>query len=77
MTISDYPFANGLLFAFDMVYIPDILSYVVIGGNDGDIYLSQIGMLTNGTWSDAGQLNSVRAVSFRLFFIVSTLLNQF
>ena len=77
MTISDYPFASKLLYAFDMVFIDNISSYVVIGGHDNLNYLSQIGMLTNGTWSDAGQLNSVRAVSFRLFFIVSTLLNQF
>ena len=65
MKVSSYPFANGYMFAFDMVYIPNILSYVVIGGHDGKA-LSQIGMFTNGTWSDAGQMNRARAVSFAI-----------
>ena len=64
MSLDDYPFVGETYVChYDMVFIDEISSYLVIGGyNDG--YLSQIGMLKNGVWSDAGQLNRVRTVSF-------------
>ena len=65
MSLDDYPFARGnKMCHYDMVFIDEISSYFVIGGYD-DGYLSQIGMLTNGVWSDAGQLNRGRTVRFR------------
>ena len=67
--IDDYPFGSESerLSDYEMLYIPETRSYLVIGGDDG-YYLSQIAKLKNGAWSDAGRLNSARYVSFCWFF---------
>ena len=65
-TVSDYPFSSKSVYSYDMLYIPDTSSYLVIGGSDGN-GLSQIAKFFNGNWIDAGQLNLPRTVSFLLF----------
>ena len=46
-----------------MVYIPQTSVYYVIGGwADGN--LNTIAKFKNGAWSEAGQLNTARDVSF-------------
>ena len=64
--VEDYPYAAGFIVDYDMVYIPATSAYYVIGGNDGGD-LSTIGMFKNGAWSEAGQLNTARQVSFFSF----------
>ena len=68
MTISDYPYSSdSVINDYEMIYIPELLSFLVIGGHDsGDrsIHTSQVAMLTNGIWTDAGHLNMGRVVSF-------------
>ena len=71
---EDYPFAPGPGFSeYDMVYTPATLAYYVIGGltssDSGEIKLKQIAMFKNGVWTDAGQLNTGRRVSFCSYFI--------
>ena len=71
MAISDYPYSSGsMIIDYEMIYIPELLSYLVIGGRwlsgDKSIHTSQIAMLTNGIWIDAGRLNIGRVVSFFL-----------
>ena len=70
-TVPDYPFGSAVAF-YDMVYISQTSAYYVIGGQDGfilsTITLSKIGMFKNGAWSEAGQLNTARRVSFYSFF---------
>ena len=62
--VEDYPFASGSFVAYiDMVFIPEESSYFVIGGFSGSD-LSQIARFKDGEWSDAGQLNTARQVSF-------------
>ena len=51
---------------YEMLYIPEISSYLVIGGYSGDVNLAKIAQFKNGAWSDAGNLNSPRHVSFSL-----------
>ena len=78
--IIDYPFACGpRLDSYVMVFIPETSVYLVIGGRCGDgvsndVNLARITMLKDGVWSDAGQLNSGRAVSFNSLFIVYQLM---
>ena len=62
--VEDYPFSSGQSFYdFDMIYIDEISSFLVIGGTDGiDSY--QIAMFKNGAWFYAGKLNSARHVCF-------------
>ena len=63
--LDDYPFGSSKSFSdYDMVYIPEILSYFVIGGYDGFYPMSQIARLTKGEWFDAGNLKTKRGVSF-------------
>ena len=62
-TTADYPFAaSWYVIGYDMVYIPEIQSYLVIGGQAG-MYVSQIAQFKDGEWLDAGHLNSARYVS--------------
>ena len=64
--VQDYPFSGSILnavYQFDMVYVPQLSAYYVIGGTDGWNRLARIAMLRNGAWQDAGQLNTARDVS--------------
>ena len=79
-TVEDYPdnFCSGSGVAYyDMVYVPDILSFFVVGGvcrtTPNLSFVRQIAMYKDGAWSEAGQLNSYqRSVSFNLFFLFLT-----
>ena len=69
-TVDDYPFGSeesDSVYDFDMVYISETQSYLVIAGYSAS-YLSQIAKFKNGVWSDAGQLNSGRRVSFWIIY---------
>ena len=67
--VQDYPYGPyGFVYSYDMVYIPATSAYYVIGRYTGG-FLSTIGMFKNGAWSEAGQLNTARSVSFSLFFV--------
>ena len=70
-TTTDFPFgvngATGLI-DFNMIYIPEDRSYLVIGGMAGADY-NQIAQFKDGEWSDVGRLNSARSVSFKSFCI--------
>ena len=62
--VEDYPFGSGqYLSAHEMLYIEETQSYLVIGGYSGG-KLNQIAKFQDGSWFDAGQLNSPRQVSF-------------
>ena len=65
-TADDYPYSDGsAIDRYDMLFIPEMAAYIVIGGEDGDYYdLGTIGMFRNDDWSPAGQLNTARAVNF-------------
>ena len=66
-TVDDYPFTSSRVTSYVMIYIPETLSYLVIGGSDGGteiVVLSQIARFKGGKWSDAGRLNFARRVSF-------------
>ena len=67
--VQDYPYGAEFIVDYDMVYIPATSAYYVIGGYGGG-YLSTIGMFKNGAWSEVGQLNTVRSVSFCLFCVL-------
>ena len=70
---GDYPFTTGPFVAFyDMLFIPETRSYLVIGGYYNSNRLSQIARFQDGIWSDAGKLKSARYVSFRSFFLFFT-----
>ena len=75
---EDYPFADGSRISdYDMVYVGAKSAYYVIGGqNDDWDRLSTIAMFRNGAWSQAGQLNTARNVSF-YSYCVSKLPVQF
>ena len=62
-TISDYPYGEYLN-NYDMLYVPDMSSYFVIGGNGESGVLSNIVKLKDGAWSDAGKLKTARYVNF-------------
>ena len=65
MAVEDYPYTSDVFNSYEMIYIPELLSYLVIGGADGTgADMSQLAMLTNGEWVEAGRLNSARVVSF-------------
>ena len=65
-TADDYPYSDGVVISlYDMLFIPKMTAYIVIGGQDSDFYdLATIGMFRNGDWSQAGQLNTARSVIF-------------
>ena len=74
-TVQDYPYAGpvtGAVAGYDIVYVPATSAYYVIGGWDGFVRFSTIGMFKNGAWSKAGQLNMARNVSFYYFFVFET-----
>ena len=66
-SVQDYPYGVGFVAYYDMVYVPATSAYYVIGGYDGGS-LSQIAKFKNGAWTEVGQLNTAREVSFSLFF---------
>ena len=67
-TVLDYPYGGGMgIYYYDMMFIPETSSYLVIGGFAGDSQLAQIARLKDGTWTNAGQLDSGRMVSFLIF----------
>lgn len=66
-TVDDYPFGRNVLY-FDIVFIPDITAYIVVGGQIGGQFSDRIDKFQNGIWSNAGKLNSGRNVKFRSFF---------
>ena len=71
-TVDDYPFCRGMGCSdYDMLYIPETSSYLVIGG-DSSRPISQIARFKDGAWSDAGKLNSARVVSFCSFLLFQT-----
>ena len=69
-TVENYPYAIGAgVYHYGMVFIPEKNSFFVIGGFTGEAgrdSISQIAKLNNGAWSSAGNLKSVRGVSFCL-----------
>ena len=72
-TASEYPFGSKpYLSLYDMVFVREILSYLVIGGMSGED-LSQIARFTNGAWYDAGQLYKARGVRESPLFFDSKL----
>ena len=74
-TAIEYPFGSKpYLSLYDMVYVREILSYLVIGGMSGED-LSQIARFTNGAWYDAGQLYKARGVRVPSFLFGSKLSN--
>ena len=70
-TADDYPYSDGVAFSrYDILFIPEMAAYIVIGGVDDDQYaISTIGMFLNDDWSQAGQLNTARSVDFKYFFL--------
>ena len=51
-----------------MIYIPETSANYVIGGVDGWVNeLATIAMFRNGAWTEAGQFNRAREVSFCSF----------
>ena len=67
-TVQDYPYGDEYVYNYDMVYVPATSAYYVIGGYDGS-ELKTIAMFKNGAWSEAGQLNTARSVSFNSFCV--------
>ena len=65
-TADDYPYSDGVAISYiDMLFIPEMAAYIVIGGVDYDRNaMSTIGMFRNDVWSEAGQLNTARSVIF-------------
>ena len=65
-TADDYPYSDEVAISrYDMLFIPEMAAYIVIGGENSDFYdLATIGMFRNGDWSQAGQLNTARTVNF-------------
>ena len=65
--MEDYPGGDGSGIAdYEMVYIGVKSAYYVIGGQDDTNSQATIAMFKNGVWSQAGQLNTARYVSFSL-----------
>ena len=67
-TVQDYPYGDGYIYIYNLIYVPATSAYYVIGGSGGGAR-STIGKFKNGAWSEAGQLNAPRYVSFYSFFI--------
>ena len=72
-TVDDYPFTDlSSVSQYVMLYIPQIRSYLVIGGSTTNLkssrnnyeIKSEILKFQDGAWFDVGQLNSARNVSF-------------
>ena len=70
-TVQDYPSdAEGVAY-YDMVYVPATSAYYVIGGLGDWEHLATIAKFKNGAWSEAGQLNTARSVSFYSFLFLN------
>ena len=69
-TVSDYPFSRHSHFCyFEMLCISELTAYIVIGGFEGyDANLATIAQFQNDVWTNVGQLNTARYVSFRALF---------
>ena len=66
--VDDYPYGQSTgMFDHYMIFIPEITSYLVIGGKSGGDEMSQIAGFSNGTWYDAGHLKSARRVCIAHF----------
>ena len=66
---SDYPFAHGYSFSkYEMVFIPETSAFLVIGGFAGQVR-TNIARYEDDEWSDAGELQQLRLVSFFLVFV--------
>ena len=80
-TVNDYPGSGPYpgVCSYDMLYIPETRSYLVIGGDDGsgNDEVSQIFKFEDGIWYDVGRLNSGRNVKFCSFLFISQLMIQF
>ena len=75
--VDDYPFATFAVYTYEIIFISEKNSFFVIGGSTGKYgkdQVSHIAKLANGVWSSAGNLKSVRAVSY---FFVTKLVLQF
>ena len=81
--VADYPYGDGSISQFVMLYLEDMDAYLVIGGTSGGIParrrrntdIDAVGEITkfqNGEWSKIGKLNHPRSVSFDL---ISRILN--
>ena len=70
-TVSDYPFSrHSRFFLHEMLFISELTAYIVIGGFDGyDANLATIAQFQNDVWTNVGQLNTARTVSFRALFL--------
>ena len=66
-TVPDYPSNIATIAYYDMVYVPATSAYYVIGGSETGWDLFEIAMFQKGAWSEAGQLNTARRVSFCFF----------
>ena len=86
--VEDYPYGEEWISAYEMIYILEASSYVVIGGTSRVVglpgYLSQIARFSvlgsppfaSGTWCDAGRLNHARGVSSRSLSLLPKKLNH-
>ena len=61
--VADYPFSNGVISHYDMLFIPDLSAYFVIGGWNDWGSSATIAMFKEDVWSDVGHLNEARDVS--------------
>ena len=52
---------------YDMLFISELSSFVVIGGYDGVDYMATIAKFKKGKWSDAGQMKTARSVNYCSF----------
>ena len=66
--VDDYPYGSGFVCNYDMVYMTEISSYLVIGGSNTNSRYTKIAMFASGKWFDAGNLKTTRRVVFLLFF---------
>ena len=74
--VNDYPFGSGSYIAmYDIVFIPESRSFLIIGGNDGSgVFVSHIAKFKDGVWHDVGRLNSGRNVNLCLVLFDSQLM---
>ena len=74
--VASYPYTRkGTISYYDITFIPEMSAYILIGGSEGfegnyEHYpVSTIAMFHDGVWSNLGQLNTARAVSYCLFYV--------
>ena len=63
-TVESYPFGSDSLQDSEILYIPVMSAFLIIGGSDSSDDTSQIAKFKDGTWFDAGHLKRARRVSF-------------